>query len=362
MQGHVEDAKKDIGNEVKSHYSTYTDRVQLLQGSYSHLTTVSEWSLDGVNKMIDAIKDALFGKKATPAGTEKEKVSESTSKSIAALNEFDLLIASAAFEVIQGILAAFASSTKTEVTKITRNKKVAPGVNLFISVLDSSYQRSTFLDNQMIVQNMYVFEVHYSSQEGLIDAKRGTLQTYMDEKESWIGQIKKIADLIDKLVPGDDLNAYQKQINTYDQILDGFNVKMQKIDAEIAKLTKLAQNQAVLAARVPSHGLAIKHLQQKAAALLDTYGGESTTIVAVRWDAKDARMLAGDGVLTGTLTVATALAAAFAYFILAGTKFSVTSDTTGTTTFDFSYNGPGAADHIMGLFTHGAPLSFGEGK
>jgi hypothetical protein len=272
MNAHVEDAKRDIAEDVKKHYSTYTDRVQLLQGSYSHLTTVSEWGLDNVNKMITSIKDSLFGIKAPPQGTTKDAVSEATTKSIAALSAFDLLIASAAFEVIQGILTALGSSTKTEVTKLEKNKKVAPGVNLFIAVLDSSYQRSTFLDNQLIVQNMYVFEVHYSTQEGLIDAKRSTLQTYMDEKEIWIGQIGKIGEAVEKLTPGDDLDKYQLQINQYDKILDTFNDKLQKLDAEIVKLAKLAEKHAMLAARVPSHGLAVRHLQQKCANLLDVYG------------------------------------------------------------------------------------------
>ncbi len=47
----------------KGHYEKFSDKALLVEGKYSHLTTVSEWSLKSVNAIIDACTRALFGDK-----------------------------------------------------------------------------------------------------------------------------------------------------------------------------------------------------------------------------------------------------------------------------------------------------------
>jgi hypothetical protein len=64
-------------------------------------------------------------------------------------------------------------------------------------------------------------------------------------------------------------------------------------------------------------------------------------------------------VLSGTLTVTTALGARFTYFVLSGVQFSVTNSQLGQTTFEFRYTGSMSAMAVKSLFRAGARLLLG---
>jgi hypothetical protein len=88
-------------------------------------------------------------------------------------------------------------------------------------------------------------------------------------------------------------------------------------------------------------------------------GGVQTDVLAsVTWDNISVDGSEGGTHLTGTLTVTTALTAAFAVFILAGVTFNVTSSTRGSTRVRFSYSGTRSAQAIKDLFVAGASLFF----
>jgi hypothetical protein len=63
--------------------------------------------------------------------------------------------------------------------------------------------------------------------------------------------------------------------------------------------------------------------------------------------------------LSGTVTVATALTAAFTIFVLGGVTFILSGSTAGATTVHFSYNGTQSVQALQALFTAGAQLAFG---
>jgi hypothetical protein len=64
--------------------------------------------------------------------------------------------------------------------------------------------------------------------------------------------------------------------------------------------------------------------------------------------------------LSGTLTVSTALGAAFTFFVLSGVQFSIVNSQPGQTTFAFRYSGTRSARAVMGLFRAGAQLALGD--
>jgi hypothetical protein len=105
--------------------------------------------------------------------------------------------------------------------------------------------------------------------------------------------------------------------------------------------------------------LSDEHQELVALAHLSRGDFQSDTIVTTHWDTNTLAVNGDEIIISGTLTVATALTAAFTYFILASTKFDVKRDAAGKTTVDFSFNGPGTASHIMGLFAQGASVVFG---
>jgi hypothetical protein len=90
---------------------------------------------------------------------------------------------------------------------------------------------------------------------------------------------------------------------------------------------------------------------------------QTDKVVSVTWDSKAAKREreaeAALTFLTGTLTVATALAAAFAYFTLSGVTFNITSAPVNGTTINFTYSGNQSAAAIQALLTAGAQIFLG---
>jgi len=86
-------------------------------------------------------------------------------------------------------------------------------------------------------------------------------------------------------------------------------------------------------------------------------------VVKVVWhnsNLDDSKLRAGSIRLSGTLTVATALVAAFTYFVLSGVTFSINGSTAGATTFNFTYSGPLSAQAVQALFAAGSNITLGS--
>jgi hypothetical protein len=95
-----------------------------------------------------------------------------------------------------------------------------------------------------------------------------------------------------------------------------------------------------------------------ALAALDGGDVQQDALVSVSFDSQ-AQADAGTTYVTGSVTVATALTAAFTYFVLGGVNFSITRPASGVTTFRFSYSGSKSVAAITALFTAGAQLLLG---
>lgn len=103
------------------------------------------------------------------------------------------------------------------------------------------------------------------------------------------------------------------------------------------------------------------HNELVALAYLSKGKTQTDTVVTVHWNSGTFAVEGSEVFITGTVTVATALAAAFTYFVLSGVKFDIKSQPSGTTV-KFSYNGNKSAQYIQSLFTAGAQLIFGGPK
>jgi hypothetical protein len=87
-------------------------------------------------------------------------------------------------------------------------------------------------------------------------------------------------------------------------------------------------------------------------------GTQEDALVNVQWDPRVTTSELGEIVLTGTLTVATALTAAFTVFVLGGVTFSITRAPVGGTTVKFSYSGTKSVEAVKALFAAGRGLLF----
>ncbi|EFR6822108.1 hypothetical protein HYF16_003867 [Salmonella enterica] len=232
MTKRLSDVKSSINEMIEEHYKKYPDKNELMVGEYTHLATLSEWSLDAVNKIIDSCKKSLFGETPPPEGSEIDK--SLSSSAIQALKARELYIFNEAFTIINGILASFKNTTSTSVELKTDAKPVAPGIMLFISVMENSFSRSDFFNNELIVQNAYYFKVCYSLKEGESVSKISDLQAYEDQKQSYHNQLIKIDDVISSLevTNKDYLVTFQK----YSNIAEMLNKQLKLISDKIHEL------------------------------------------------------------------------------------------------------------------------------
>ena len=239
----TEDALKTIESTIDTYYKKgkWDDAAPLIQGRYQHLATTSEWSLDNVSKMIDALRGAIFGGPA-PEGSTKPPVSADLAETVAKMSDMTLLITSAAFNAVQGIMATFTSGSQTSIQKNFDTKELAPGLTLFMCVIENQFHRSDFLSDNTILQSGYVFETMFSIKQAGDIAKFNQVQSLIAQQDATEGLIGKFDTALQALdVTADD---YDTKSTKYQASLDKLNAQNDKLKAEIDKL-RAAQLAAV---------------------------------------------------------------------------------------------------------------------
>lgn len=236
MEEHVDKTNKTLDGMVEAHYKPFSDQAMLQQGQYSHLSTFSQWSLASVNQILQQCRDALFGKAPAPQGTEQKKPTQEQSASLTAIKERELYIANAAFEVIQGIIGSFSSITSTSVMAKAESKPLAPGLTLFIGVLNNAYSSSNFFSNEKIVQNIFVYKIWYSIQEGQRQSQLSDLEAYENQKVAFRKQLNTLNNEIMKLnILSDD---YAGKMKVYNERIPFIYEQLKAIDQKISELTR----------------------------------------------------------------------------------------------------------------------------
>jgi hypothetical protein len=225
-----------IDNMVKSHYQTFPDKAELLTGQYSHLTTFSEWSLNSITTMIDSCRKTIFGTASVPEGSEKETTSPEVTGAIAALKARELLIANAAFDIVQSILSSFSTSTTTTVSAKLDTKPLDAGLTLFIGVLNNVYNRKDFFNNEKISQNIFIYKVYYSIKEGQSVSQLDDLGAYENQKAAFRTQLQKL----DQMVANLDVfkEDYLDELAKCTARADALNKCLQAIDDKLKSLSQ----------------------------------------------------------------------------------------------------------------------------
>jgi hypothetical protein len=283
LDDYVSQAREELKALVKEHYTPYPDQKLLLSGKYSDLATVSDWDTKKLAAMVDTIAGSLFGG-SVPAGTKKPE--KELPPAILAISTQELLIASAAFSIITGILGSLGESLTTKTTRETKNKQVSPGINLFISVIENSFKYKGYFNDESILENVYVYEVHFSEKELLAVGHMNDLAAYEDQKAKIRKQIEKI-DIASVNLPlgstEEDLDKFTKMTTRYNGLLDALNKQLEELMKKYAptgKAVALGNTAAGVAvapapvrmAAMPKGPEAIPYIQQKAAAILAAHG------------------------------------------------------------------------------------------
>jgi hypothetical protein len=259
LEAKLGEAEKRMNDRMEAFYKAggWTDAKPLTQGSYSHLTTASEWSLTHVTDMITAIRGAIFGGTAPPAAGVNEQPPQpgkgatietpnAALTAMAAMEGMDLLIADAAFQAIQGILTTFTSKTSTEIASDYVQKDLIPGLSLFVTVMENMYHRSDFFTGETIIQNFYIFDARFSVSRGADIAKFSVLESLMDEQRAFEANAGGLGTEIGELNVKD--SEFETKFTKLTKMLEIVNTQVEVMQKKIDAL-RAARN-AANAARI----------------------------------------------------------------------------------------------------------------
>ena len=231
-------AMKQMQANITNFYATnnYTDAKIMVQGQNSEFMHETEFSLENVKKVVDAISAAVFSKKPAPDGatvnTSTVQAAEAAlGAAVGAMSNLQLYMASQVLDVMSSVLLNFGKSTSVSYETTTETKSLAYGLQMFTTVAASSYRSNSFFNNEYINQYLFVYDVRFSLQQSKTEQTLGLVQAYSNEL---VGFEKNLNKLIDQLVDGSlTPELYAKGKEVYTKLIAD-------VQAEIASLKVLA--------------------------------------------------------------------------------------------------------------------------
>jgi len=228
-------AHSTLASNITNYYkaANIDDAQPLVSGENSHLSTASEWSLKNVADMIGSVHDAIFGAKSAPQGATLTQQDAAVAANLAKLSSLEVLITSTVFTTIQGILMGFASGSQTSVQQQYATKEIVPGLTLFLATFENQFQSTSYFSNEVIIENVYVYDVRFSVKQAAAIANFDRAQSLISEQSVFEANINQCTTQIGSLdVTADD---YDVKYAKYTGMISSLNDQLDVLQAEIAK-------------------------------------------------------------------------------------------------------------------------------
>lgn len=235
LQADVDAAAKELDTAKEKYFKDggITDAKPFLQGKNSDIQLISEWSLANIQTMINKVKDVVFEKQGSlpGAGIVKDASVVSSMQSVTALADMNVFLASKAFDAIASILSAFTTGNDTSVQKNNKTEMVAPGIIMFMVILEKAHRSKDFFNNETHAENIFIYEFWFSLQQGQAVSQFNDLAAYEDLKQAFRTRIsalgKKVAD---PSVDFEDIKKLQDQIDYYGKQLTDLTNKQTELE------------------------------------------------------------------------------------------------------------------------------------
>jgi hypothetical protein len=228
-------AEKDMDDHISAFYKENNyDKINFVSGKNSDFMQSSEWSLDNVKKIIDAISKAVFGASGNvPVDTTVEN-KEKVSTSILESENLQLYIANKCFDVLSGIITSFGSSSSLSYSSSYKEVSLGNGLHLFTTVIADSYKSESFFENQEIYQYLYIYKVFFSTAEARTEAKIDIVSLYEDQVETFKNKIEALLqELTDDKISAEQ---YENVSEIYQNLINQTVAKLDAIKSSISNL------------------------------------------------------------------------------------------------------------------------------
>jgi len=223
--------RKQMDADIEKFYADgkWDDRKPVASAAYYDVQIVSEFSLDNISKIMQAISGAIFGSNNVPAGTKIEN-NAGNNPTVKMIPNLQLLILSKAFSAIQGILEAFTLKSSVSITQQHKIEVVAPGMTIFVYVNSNSFQSQSFFTKDIITQYFYVIDSFISKKQLGDYSEFEDLRLFEEEKAA----LRNIANnLVQTMGSLTDLN----KLDVIMKLLDGIYDRMESVTERITDLT-----------------------------------------------------------------------------------------------------------------------------
>ena len=142
-----------------------------------------------------------------------------------------LLVMSAAFRAVQGILELFVVKSSTTITMLSKIEVVAPGVTIFVYVNSNSFQQQSFFNNSMISRiSIWLTAIPQASSSGIILSSK--ISSCLNPKKEALRSVTYKV-----LGKWNDVDTIGK-LDARSQMLDALYKRLEGVTERINNLTK----------------------------------------------------------------------------------------------------------------------------
>lgn len=229
-------AKTEMEASITKFYADnkYDDAKAFVSGQNTDFMHTSEFSMQNVKNVIDAISAAVFAGSAVPPGTSVnadavQAADKALGKEVGAMANLELYIAGKVFDVLSNVILSFGSSTSISYSASSKSESLGFGLQLFSTVAASSYQSQSFFNNEYINQYLYMYDVRFSVKQAQVEATMGLVQAYENQLATFEDLLNKLADQLDQgsitlAQYSDTSTQYQNFIDRYKEKIDSLKV------------------------------------------------------------------------------------------------------------------------------------------
>lgn len=230
-------AEQQMQADITAFYTTngYDDAKDFTSGSNTDFMHESEFSLDNLKNVIDAISKAVFSGAAVPTGAtvDQQGVDAATAAlgaEVGAMANLELYIAGKVFDVLSNVVLGFGASTSISYTSNTKSDSLGFGLQMFTTISASSYQSQSFFQNEYISQYLYGYDIRFSVEQAKVEMTMGLVQTY----ENALVNFEKRVDALTAEVGAGTLDgaAFETTVAVYNTLIDQYRTKIDQLKAD----------------------------------------------------------------------------------------------------------------------------------
>ena len=233
---------KNRANDQRSAFQTAIDNIykgqdQRIMGSGSNTDykQATEFSLEPINKAMDAIAAAVFSGGSPPDGTVMGEAKEAIGIA-AEMASFEALALVAARAFIVQVLGVFDTTASTSFHNTVSSKTLSPGLMLHVWNYGDAFQRKDFFNNEFIIENVIEFQLIYSFAQAKTQADIDYMKAHSDEIEDLDQKIVTLQKEIDEKVANIDEDLPQGQPAGWQARIDYLKASLEKYRQEVKSL------------------------------------------------------------------------------------------------------------------------------